>query len=269
MKILIAVIILLFAIPSLASAQTILNQNSTIFNVNSTLFQYLPLIGNTSYLNVLWSVQQLGPSQPTIGVNCTYTGTTVVDCIPKPFIQGSGYGSCVVLDPPYDYYHLNKVSCFVYAVQNPVFNGTFNTLFYPVAFTANTSLSSSLITVGSQIQLRISVRNIGLFLDNYTVNISSPASYVYVSNPLASTGLVSGNPFNQSAFTSTSVAALAALDPNQQITMFAFVNSTAKPPLGMVIPIVFKTGFASLPDFTILGIIQIIVLAALILLFKD
>lgn len=267
MKILIAIMILLFAIPSLASAQTILNQNSTLFNVNSTLFQYLPFIGNASYLNVLWSVKQMGPSQPNVGINCTYTtGTAAADCVPKPFIQGPGYGGCVVVNPQYDYYHSNNVSCFVYLVPDMRFNATFNTSFYPVAFTANTSLSSLSITVGNQIQLRINVQNIGLFTDNYTVNISSPASYVYVSNPIASTGLVSGNPFNQSAFTSTSITALAAT--TDTIRLNAYINSTAYSPIGQLIPIVLKTGFASLADFTTLGIIQIIILAALILFLK-
>jgi hypothetical protein len=268
MKILIAIIILLLAIPSLASAQTILNQNSTIFNVNSTFFKYLPFMGNTSYLNILWSVQQAGPSQPTIGINCTYTGLSDADCIPKPFVQTSGYGICVVLNPPYDYGNLNKVSCFVYSLQDPAFNTTFNTSFNPINFTANTSLSSFSITVGSQIQLRINVQNIGLFSDNYTVEITSPASYVYISNPMISTGLVSGNPFNHSAYTSTSIAALAAMNPKEQITLWAYINSTVKPLIYQKIPIVFSTGFASLADFTILGIIQIIILAALILLLR-
>lgn len=265
MRILIAAIILLIALPSIASSQTILNQNSTSFTVNSTLFQFLPFIGNTSYLNVLWIAQQTGPSLPTIGINCTFTGLSDADCVPKPFVQSSGYGNCVVFNPPYDYYNLNKVSCLVYSVQNPAVRAIFNTSFYPIAFIANTSLSSSSITVGDQIQLLIYVQNIGLFLDNYTVNITSPASYVYISNPLTSTGLVTGNPFNQSAYTSTSIAALAALNPNQQITLFAIINSTVKPVIGQVIPIVFSTGLASLPDFTILGIIQIIILAVLIL----
>jgi hypothetical protein len=266
MKILIAIMILLFAIPSLASARTVLQQNSTIFNVNSTLFQYLPFIGNTSYLNVLWSVQQVGPSQPNVGINCTYIGTTAADCVPKPFIQGPGYGSCVVVNPSYDYYHANNVSCFVYAVPDPRFNATFTSLFYPVVFIANTSLSSLSITVGNQIQLRVNVQNIGLFTDNYTVNITSPVSYIYISNPLTSTGLVQGNPFNQSAFTQTSLTALAAISTEK--TLWAYINSTAYAKIGQVIPIVFKTGFASLADFTILGIIQIIILAALVLLLR-
>jgi hypothetical protein len=268
MKILITLMILLFAIPSLASAKIILNQNSTTFNVNSMLFQYLPLIGNASYLNVLWSVKQLEPSQPNVGINCTYTGTATGDCVPKPFIQGPGYGGCVVFNPPYDYSlnKLNKVSCFVYLVPDLRFNATFNASFHPVAFIASTSLSSLSITVGDQVQLRINVQNIGLFTDNYTVNISSPASYVYVSNPIASTGLVPGNPFNQSAFTSTSITALAATTDTIRLT--AYVNSAYPQIEPFPIPIVLKTGFASLPDFTILGIMQIIILAALILFLK-
>lgn len=231
-------------------------------------FHFLPFIANTTYLNVIWLVPQAAPSQPNLGINCTYTGIAAADCVPKPFIQGPGYGGCVVINPQYDFYNLNNVSCLVYLVSDMKTNTTFNTSFYPVAFIANTSLSSLSMTVGSQIQLRINVQNIGLFTDNYTVNITSPASYVYVSNPLSATGVVIGDPFDQSAFTSTSIAALAAPNQNQQITLFALINSTTYPKIGQVIPIVLKTGFASLADFTILGIIQIIILAALILLLK-
>lgn len=263
-KILLAAALILF-LPSLASAQTTLNQNSTIFNVNSTTFQYLPFVGNITYLNVLWITTQTGPFQPNIAINCTFTGISAKDCVPKPFVQGPGYGSCVVQNPPYDYYHTNanNVSCFVYLVSNPIFNETFITTFQPIALIANTSLSSLAITVGDQIQLRINVQNVGLFTDNYTVNVTTPASYIYFSNPISATGPIQGDPFDQSAFTQTSITALAAI--NQQTAIKISVNSTLNSKIGQIIPIVFQTGFASLPDFTIFGIIQIIIFAALVL----
>lgn len=256
-------------IPQLAYAQTVLNPGSTSFNTNALIFQYIKLVagsilGVPNYLDVFWNVYQPGVPVQNIAANCTFTGASVQSCNPQPFIQAPGPGSCTVSNPNYDYADLNNISCFVYTVGNTVINGTYNTSFYPLALTANASLGS--LTVGQQATLTIGIQNIGLMTDNYTVNITSPFSYISISNPLSSTGILNGNPVNETARITSAITALASFGSPSRIDIY--INSTVNPAIGQEISIQLQAGLASLPDFTIFGIIQIFILAALILLAK-
>lgn len=252
-----------FLLCSNANAQIQLNQGNTSFIVSPFNFAFTSLSGTLNYLNVFWNIQEPGAAQVNISVSCTLTGLSIVDCLPKPFIQGPGQGSCSVNNPPYNFFALNNISCFSFYIPNSTLNSTNTISFYPLAVNANASLGS--LTVGQQVQLRVNIQNIGLIKDNYTVNITSPASYIFISNPIASTGFLNGNPTNESSYTQTGVIAGASLG---QTRIDIAVNSTVNPAIGQIIHIQLTAGLASLPDFTIFGIIQIIILAALILLLK-
>jgi hypothetical protein len=133
-----------------------------------------------------------------------------------------------------------------------------------LAFNVSAALGS--LTVGREVSLRVNVQNNGLLTDNYTVNVTSPSSYLSFSAPLTSTGFLQGSPTNEYGYSLTGVTALASLGTQTRIDIQ--VNSTVNQSIGQTITIQLTAGLASLPDFTILGIIQIIILAALILWTK-
>jgi hypothetical protein len=70
------------------------------------------------YLNVFWEARY--PVAPrTLAVNCTFYGKSVQDCMPIPYIQPPGKGSCTVSSPAYNYTSQNEVRCRVYDPANP------------------------------------------------------------------------------------------------------------------------------------------------------
>jgi hypothetical protein len=250
-----------------AFAQTTLTPATVGFNIFPFSFAFTKLAGTQTSFSAFWSVQQTGSQEPLTGVSCTfYNGTlTPTDCLPKPFIQGSGSGSCSVQNPNYDYTKLNSVSCFVYYTTDPSTNATYNISFYPLAFNISAGLGS--LTVGRPIPLRVNVQNTGLLTDNYTVNMTSSSSYIFISHQLTSTGFLQGSPTYEYGYSVSDVTALASIETQTKI--YISVCSTIKPSICQTLPpITLTAGLASLPDFTILGIVQIVILAALILWAK-
>jgi hypothetical protein len=253
-------------IPKPALAQTTLNQGFFRFDVIPFSFVFTGLAGKgTNYdFVVSWTVRQNDPSQPLTGIKCIFIGSSTVDCGAQPIIQGPGPGSCTVHIPPYDFTKLNNVSCFVYYTPSIFYNATYNISFNPVAFNAVAALGS--LTVGTAIPLRVHVQNTGLLTDLYTVNFTSASSYILFSDPNTNTGSLDGIPTNESGYAQSDVTAQAAF--GSQSVIIIQVNSTVSPSIGQTIPIYLSAGLASLPDFTIFGIIQIIILAALVLWAK-
>jgi hypothetical protein len=203
-------------------------------------------------------------------VNCTYFGSSAQSCTPHPFVQAPGPGGCAVQSPSYDYSDLNNISCLVYDTADSTINATFNTSFYPISFNASASLSS--LTVGQQVPLKVTVQNNGLFVDNYTVNATSLQPYIFISgqkSSVQSTGTLKGNSTNEIGSVIFQVQPQATFGQGSAIDIW--VNSTDNSTICSYpcpIRIQFSAGLASLPDFTIFGIIQIFILAALVLLAK-
>lgn len=255
-------------------AQTTLSQATLGFNVFPFIFTFTNLVGRgtTSAFAASWLVQQSEAGQNT-GVNCTFIGSSNADCLLKPTIQGAGAGGCSVQYPPYNlapiptspnFAALNNVSCLVYYVPNMLVNSTYSISFSPLAFNATAALGS--LTVGRSVPLRVNIQNNGLMTDQYTVNFTSTSLYIQFSNPNTQTDNLQGNPTNESGYVQTDVTALASMGTGTQINIQ--VNSTVNPAIGQQISIQLTAGLASLPDFTFLGIMQILILAALILLAK-
>jgi hypothetical protein len=253
------------SISELVLAQTTLSQATTGFGILPFSFAFTSLIGKgvKDSFTASWIVQQSEPGLNT-GVSCIFIGTSTVDCLLKPVIQGSGPGSCIVQTPPYDFTKLNNISCFVYYVPNSLFNATYNASFNPVSFNAIAGLGS--LTVGNTVPLRVNIQNTGLLPDLYTVNFTSSSSYIQFSKPNTQTENLNGLPTNESGYAQSDVTAQAAFGTQTKITIQ--INSTAYPLIGQTITFGLTAGLASLPDFTIFGIIQIIILAALILWAK-
>jgi len=77
------------------------------------------IAGYIEYLNAFWDARYPSGSQRQLAVNCTFYGKTAQPCVPNPYIQPPGKGSCTVPNPNYDYTKENTITCRVYDPANP------------------------------------------------------------------------------------------------------------------------------------------------------
>jgi hypothetical protein len=76
------------------------------------------ITGYKEYLNVFWYAKYPSDSQRQLAVNCTFYGKTTQLCIPYPYYQPPGKGSCSVANPDYDYTRPNNITCRTYDPNN-------------------------------------------------------------------------------------------------------------------------------------------------------
>jgi len=69
------------------------------------------------YLNVFWD--SVYPNHDQLAVNCTFYGKSIQQCVPYPYFQPPGKGSCTVPNPQYDYANPNEMKCRVYDPNDP------------------------------------------------------------------------------------------------------------------------------------------------------
>jgi hypothetical protein len=283
MKRLLLVLAFLLFVP-FANAQTILKPGFTAFSIDSIALTgagiELQSIFNpigTSYLNVYWNAYYIGGSNESIGATC------YLNCISESqdcssakqcnYTGSQGPAVCAILDPNYDFIKPNNVTCKFFNPKYPTieYKPYPNRTFYPIKF--EVSYPSITTTVGQEAKLQINVRNIGLFTDNYTVNVTNyPSNLVAIdSKTLDSTvGPLTGYSYGsnpQTDSTYINLVVLASIEAEENICII--VNSTSKPSVNSFsgcIPV--RSSYASLSDFSFLGIIWIIILSSVLILFN-
>jgi hypothetical protein len=285
-KMLIVFLALISLFP-LVEAQTTLKPGQTTFSVQSILVSAIQLQGNPSYLNIYWNATYIGgagnikticylncnpkAADCSSAQNCSYTGPT-------------GSAVCTIINPLYKYYEDNLAVCKFF---NPAFPTTPyepypNKTFRPVAF--NVWLSSATVVIGTPLDLQANVKNIGLFDDSYNVTVSTPTPNILWIDPQTAqtfVGPLKGDSYLSIPETGFSSAGLTVLTDDPCVCVTA--NSTARadvlgnynmnvdcsdPAKPYLKCIKIKSKLASLPDFGLLGIIQIILLAAAVALLK-
>jgi len=267
---------------SLANAQIILKPGQTAFEVKSISVSEIQLLGNPSYLNVYWNASYIGGTG-NIGATCYLNcNPKLTDCSSAQqcnYTGPTGTAVCTILNPLYLYYDDNLVVCKFF---DPAFPGIPyepypNKTFRPIKF--NVWLSPVTATIGREFDLQINVKNIGLFDDSYSVTVTTPTPNILYLNPQTvqtSIGPLKGDSYLNTPETGFSYAKLTVLadEPCVCIT----VNSTARADIlgnynidstGCQPKCVqIKSKLASLPDFGLLGIVQIILLAGILALVK-
>lgn len=215
--------------------------------------------GDLDYFNVLWSIQ----TDVKIAMECTLYGEATQKCIPYPYVQTSGEGACAVRNPMYEFGDSasgaeNNISCKFYDVINPEILSWKNETFKPVAF--GLFVTPVAITIGEPFSLPIQVKNLGLLTDNYTVevtpllpNVGVEQKYTYLKDVER----------GETVETRVRLAVLS-LQPTPRIK----VNVTSSISGFHISKIIeFEGGVASLPEFGLIGILQIMIIAALVVVF--
>lgn len=184
-------------------AQIVLNPGQTTFSVIPIILQNIPvdpkagdycgnpekpetlvgtlgLRGEKILLNVRWNARTVTGDVTDIGVdcylNCGNPGTNIdANCqtVQKCTYRGpTGLHSCTIQNPNYQLKDRNNATCKFFLLATP----TIQLLPYPAKtfylFDFSVSAPTVSTTVGQSLDFEVSVRNFGLFNDNFTVNVT-------------------------------------------------------------------------------------------------
>ena len=249
-------------------------------NTTMTWEHPLGLEGHTKeYLNVRWNASYSDGSIRGIMVECSLN-TSGQKCT-KTSVAGEEDG-CTIMFPAYNYSSLNTVICNFSDPINPnLYNGTVNRSIQPVAFEVSAPLSSA--TVGQEFTWEVSIVNRGALATNFSVNISSSLpGAVWISPSAGNTSSVYWGEIakfyptmNFLLATAHTLKVLVRPVADDKITCDLFTPCPSIPYASsecmdnkcwykLEIPV--KVGIASLPEFDVLGLFQIILLTTLIFL---
>jgi hypothetical protein len=283
MKKLLLILSFLFLIP-FANAQITLKPGTNYFAVKGIILTGagIQLQGvfnttGTNYLNAYWNAYYLGDFNDTMAATCYLNCISETeDCSSAQQCNYTGYpglGICTLLNPTYKFTEINNVTCKFFNPEQPEIEYKpypYKT-FYPINF--EVFYPSITTTVGQSSKLQINVRNIGLFTDNYTVNIVSYPSNIIWINPSSLTtriGPLTGDSYGstpQTDYTYVDLRVLATIQTQENICFI--VNSTSNSSVNSYyncIPV--RGSMASLSDFSILGIVWIMLISSALILFN-
>jgi hypothetical protein len=213
-----------------------------------------------------WTVTGTSTLNITCGLNCD----PEVSCPSTQKCnntQSPGDGSCSIggaTNPNYVFASgnspvQNNVTCVARYVSDPTTKKSINTTFKPIDF--NVLLPGTMMaTIGTPTEIKVEIRNSGLLTDGYNVSFDTNAgAYVYPSKVNTDTTYK-----NTSLAASSFLTILIAQNNVLRINVSSSTNSSILQQL--TIPI--SSGSFALPDFHLLGLIQIMLLAVILLLIK-
>jgi len=236
--------------------------------------------GTMSYLNIYWKAYYLDNSNRNISVEC------YLNC-PNPEAGCTGYqeckyldypsgtiGTCTITNPNYNLALAtglgentastisNNISCKFTDPLNPtVTSGWVNRTFVPLSFYLSLPSIVS-IDVGDSYPLELTVKNLGMITDNYSIDVSSLTSNLVISSGQATITELEMNE------TGKMYPNLLLLSTTESASATITATSAMLPQMYLQKPFIVKGSMASMPEFGWIGIIQIILLAAL-LAFKS
>lgn len=272
---LIVFLMLLSILPTASVGQISLNPANTVLIVQSIVLSNisnsaLGLSGNLNYLNTFWNATYFPTSPDRIGakcyLNCPYVSGDLEASCTSPSIQNCTYlgsqgtASCTMTNPHYFFnFQQNNITCKFYDPDNPSFNFTPypTSVFQPLNFTP--FVSGLTATVGSIVQWKISVLNLGLLNDSYNITIVNPSNILQITPLTMNTSSVS---YTESASMYPQVIFLSSAIPNAQIQVSTASNTN--PLTNITLTIQLKSGFNSLPDFDTKGLALIVIVSSII-----
>jgi hypothetical protein len=238
----------------------------------------LGLEGSTpDYLNIRWNATYSDFVSHPIDVFC-YLNTKNQNCT-KSYVQNPGEETgCTIFLPNYDYKELNTVICNFSKPDYPTLFGAVNRSLQPVAFRVSAPPEGK--PVGQMFTWKVDVLNLGILESNFTVNITShPEGTIWI-NPSASTS--SSIEYGKVTSFYTQVSFLVAGDVQLWVYTRPGADVTACSIDGECSTTVYSTqhcfdskcwskqellikvGLASLPEFDLSGLIQIMLLASVV-----
>ena len=181
-------------------------------------------------------------------------------CLPYDAPQGLGgtkKGSCGVPSPAYDFTTTNKITCLFYDPVDPSLKTRENRDFIPIDFQI-ASTSKIITTVGKKAELKVDVVNTGILPDSYTITLAADRpEAVDISPSITTTGGISLNQIISLFF-----SVLPVIDTDNRITVT--VASNTNPSTFKTLTIDIDTGFYALPEFGLIGFLQIVAIAAIV-----
>lgn len=240
---------------------------NTFVLLQAPYFKTFSYAGDLNYFNIFWDadylLSDLDPNREVV-VECFLNG--IQQCVPFPFTQNPGSGTCAVPNPDYDFGvspngATNDVLCEIYDPDSPFLLRRIPGTFLPIAFGVTVPPTIT-TTVNEPFTLTINIENKGLLTDNYTIGIvSDTPNLVNIERNVSSIT-------NVKTYEIESTYArifLRATDPPASIRVnVTSITSCQQQCISRIIPITIQGGEHSLPEFDSIGIIQIITIAMLV-----
>jgi len=219
-------------------------------------------------INVNWITES--GAGGTVDVECTFNG--VQNCEPFPYSSEPGGGSCTITAPQYDMTPAtgetrtveNTLYCKAYDHDNPSLYSETTRTIYPLSFEIIVPLSLGPV-VGEEQNLVLTVKNNGTFSDGYTISVvSANPQLLIIENGEQSTQLLGTNDAQQiyvgvtllSAEESVNANIVVSSNTSRDYTEIKYEQTAA-----------IKGTDKILPDFSIFGIFQIMLIAAALVSF--
>jgi hypothetical protein len=260
--------------------------------------QDISVSGDFNYLNVFWNATYIPPGTNRIGVNCylnchNFTGDLDLQCSGYKncsYIGNQGLASCSIQSPNYIFgFVKNNVTCKFFDPdnninfllpneENPDVGKNPAVNFTPLNFTPYVSNISTV--VGKRVSWKISVTNLGLLNDNYTVNITDLPNWIIVNPSILNTSTVAYSEltsvYPEVFFINADSANIVILftsntdnfvcsQPNdcQGLPNSQCINNKCT----VVFSVQVKSQFNSLPDFDLFGLLIIVIVSSSVFSF--
>lgn len=160
----------------------------------------LRLTGSKKYLNIIWRVEYKSTWKEEIKIkcflNCFATEDIEEKCINLQNCTSIAISSspsiCTILEPEYNFSDVNRIVCKLYSKTNIFSHYVID--FWPLNFSID-QIKNLSTTVGSSLIIPITIRNLGLLDDNYTINITplNNQNFVSIKNNLINVSVKSND----------------------------------------------------------------------------
>ena len=277
------IFVLIFLSPAISATTTtttiILQPGQTEFTTDAI---YLPegifqLEGSLNYLNIFWYATYASGNIRDIGIICYLNcNQEKQDCSVYQYCTRLAYGSagCTIGSPadkpkynqPLD--TENYVNCKFYDPLHPTTTvGYFNRTFKPIYF--DVSFSDVSTVVGASFNLKIIIKNSGLFTDSYAVKASVPSQYQNIlkiedESKSFTIGPVYGESYLHSPETKYAYIGMRTLTTDIANVCIDITSVTSPSTHAFSDCKQIKSSILAMTDFGWPGILQIILLATLL-----
>jgi len=230
--------------------------------IRFTSFSFLT---KTNQLNVNWVDEYSGGI--SVSVKCTLNDAQV--CNPFPYTGPAGGGGCTITTPAYNtapapgglHTVANKLNCTAYDTAQPSTKYENIVNFYPRALEVGVPSTMS-PTLGEQENLLITIKNNGTLTDTYSVSVTPTSpNMLTVTGGSQTTESLNNNDIQQM------YAKLTLLVSRQSTTANVVVSSVSQPSIQFSVPVSVRGTDRSLPDFDVYGLVQLVLLTAVLASF--
>jgi hypothetical protein len=221
--------------------------------------------GNLNILNINWDASGMTNPTSSAGFNCYLNCDPRLpgeDCSTAPYkcsnVAVPNSNICSITNPVYYYDKYNLVICNASNPSTGSFYSYLTTEFKPYDF--DLSISNFSVTVGQDFAFPVTIKNTGLFADSFNTTMSEN-NLVQFTNNTQTTRILYGTPRFDSQQLMFGMKVLALTQ--SPIGFLVTVNSTTTPIYGKSVYVQLQASSASLPEFDIYGVLQILLFSTL------